>query len=174
MRRRKLWVAMKYRHIAIYIVVFALCLYLWPNLIHEQMHRVALRMQGLDGVIHYDWGLPSHPSITRTGTPNSIGGGLLFLLLPSILSLAIMATLHILLPKVDWGDWEIAAHAVLTYVAFDLIINIMGYAGTISDFHFLVALGIWGKIITALSVLSLLSWSIAIAWQSRDVWWEDG
>jgi len=171
---KKLAKIMNYKHIAIYSIVFALCLALWPNLVHEQMHWLALRVQGLDGVISYQWGIPSHPSITKVGQITSVGGGLLFLLAPTILSLVVMALLHIVLPRVDWGDWEIAAHGVLTYVAFDTIINILGYTGTISDFHFLATLGMWGKLIVLLLVLSLGSWAILIAWQSRDVWWENG
>ena len=159
------------RHITIFVLVFLLALWLWPNLVHEQLHLFALRLQGIGGVINYDWHYPAHPYITKIGDINSISGGLLFVLLPSIVSLILMATFHILLPRVKWGDWEIAAHAVVVYLAFDLAINIMKFNGSISDFKFLTVVP-GGKIYATLAVTITMLWCAWILYVSREEWGE--
>lgn len=125
---------MRYKNIAYMVLVFAALLVLWPNIVHEPLHYAALKMQGLDGHIAFDWGFPAHPSTTKEGQIASIEGGLLFLLLPSIASLAILCVLFMTRPNV----WT---HFVLgVYLVFDLIINVRGYAAPFSDFRFLQVL----------------------------------
>jgi hypothetical protein len=164
---------MKWKHWLIFILVFTLALWLWPNLVHEQLHRVALKLQGIDGKIHYDFSIPAHPSITKQGEIRGIVGGLLFVLLPSLVSVLALIGLHLLLPRVDWGDWEIGAHGLILYIVFDLIENILRFQGSISDFKFLIAIP-GGKLIVLISTIALSFWALIIVWQSRDVWWEDG
>jgi hypothetical protein len=111
--------------------VFLALLVLWPNLVHEPLHVLALRLQGISGHVNGDWHLPAHPSTTREGQIVSIWGGLLFLLLPSIVSVCVIIVLLLTQPNV----WT---HGVLgTYLVFDIIINVLGYRSPASDFRFL-------------------------------------
>jgi hypothetical protein len=160
------------RHIVIFVSVFLLALWLWPNLIHEQLHAIALRLQGISGTINYDWHYPAHPYITKIGDISSVAGGLLFVLLPSVVSLILMVVFHVLLPRVKWGNWEIAAHAVIVYLAFDLAINIMKFSGKISDFKFLTAVP-GGKIFATVSVTAIMLWCAWILYVSREEWMEN-
>lgn len=119
----KLWVA-GMSFVALFLI--------WPNLIHEPLHLLALKAQGSSGFISFGW----HPSTTRTSPVAGIPGGLLFALLPSIVSVALLFFL-----------WKTASRAGLLthiivpiYLAADLVINIGKFASApYSDFKFLIA-----------------------------------
>jgi len=160
------------KHVVIFVLVFMLALWLWPNIGHEQLHLFALRLQGIDGHIDYDFShLPSHPSITKIGDIQSVSGGLLFVMLPSAVSIVLMAIFHILLPRVSWNHWEVGFHGFAVYLAFDLAINIMKFGGPISDFRFLTAI-LGGKLIATVAVTGIMLWCAWIIYVSRDVWGE--
>lgn len=122
---------MRYMMMIGMVAVFMALLVLWPNLVHEPLHVLALQVQGIGGHVNADWHLPAHPSTTREGQITSIWGGLLFLLLPSIISVGIIVVLLVTGPNV----WT---HGVLgTYLVFDLVVNVLGYRSPVSDFRFL-------------------------------------
>jgi len=125
-----------YIKMGVVIVALAALVWLWPNVIHEPMHYLALKVQGVDGHINVDWSFPPHPSITKQGKVAGVFGGLLYLLAPSLLSVVILAML--------WVTRKYASlltHVVLpAYLTFDLTLNIVKYARPESDFHFLSAL----------------------------------
>jgi hypothetical protein len=128
--------------IAVVLTLFGL-LWLWPNLIHEPLHYVALQLQGADGHINFDWSFPPHPSITKVGQVAGIGGGLLYLLLPSVVSVLLLLVLWVSRSKAG-----LLTHVVLpAYLTFDLIINILKYEMVQSDFHFLTVLPIWVRLV---------------------------
>ena len=132
---------MKKRDAIIAFVALAMLLWLWPNVVHEPLHVLALRLQGSDGYIVHDWSFPPHPSTVRTAPVAGVLGGLFFLMLPSIVSMLLLI-----------GVWltrksaALLSHVVLpVYLLFDLLVNIMKFGRPQSDFHFLVAtpLVIW-------------------------------
>lgn len=137
------------------VLFFVALLYLWPNLIHEPLHLLGLKMQGISGTINFDWRhWPAHPSITRMGQVQSIGGGLLFLMLPSIISVAILALLWM-----TRNTPNMFTHFVLlVYLSFDLIINIVGYRNPISDFRFIIAVP-GGLMIAGVSAITIMSFA---------------
>lgn len=121
-----------------FIIAFAVLLglvWLWPNYVHEPMHLAALAVQGIDGQIHFDNSYPPHPFTERTGQIQSVAGGLLFLLAPSLLS--------ILLLSIIWltrRSATIISHIILpAYLGMDLLVNVMGFRSPTDDFHFLIA-----------------------------------
>jgi hypothetical protein len=120
-------------HVIVSVAVFFMLLVVWPNLVHEQLHLLALKMQGLSGTISYDWHLPSHPTTTRIGQVRSVWGGMLFLLLPSVVSMAILFVCWLTRKSAS-----IVFHVALpVYLIFDLVINVMKYNNPYSDFRFL-------------------------------------
>jgi hypothetical protein len=124
------------KNVLIGVALFALLLWLWPNLVHEPLHMLALKLQRLPGTIHWDFGFPPHPSTTRLAEISSVPGGLLFLLLPSIFSIFVLAILWTTRRRTT-----IATHIILPiYLTFDLIVNVVGRTSPTSDFHFLTAL----------------------------------
>jgi len=138
--------------------VFFAMLYVWPNLIHEPAHYVALKLQGSDGVIHFDWThYPAQPSTTRTEPVAGIAGGLFFVLAPSLLSLAILT---VVMMRKKIGKVSVA---IALYVAVDLILNIYTSNGAISDFKFLTVLP-YGELITygAIGIVVVLAAIIAL------------
>jgi hypothetical protein len=161
---------MRWRHWLIFLSVFALALWLWPNLVHEQLHRLALQAQGLDGMITYDWGFPPHPFVTPSASRRGVFGGILYLVLPSVFSIFLMILFHILLPRVKWGDWEIAGHGLILYLVFDFIENIRKYRNIGSDFYFLTAVPL-GNVLAGVLMLSVSLWALWIVWVSREEWW---
>jgi hypothetical protein len=124
---------MRWDRIAISGVLFIALLFLWPNLVHEPLHWLALKVQGSAGTISFDWSLPAHPAITRSLPVDGVAGGLIFLLLPSLVSIALIIAAMIGHPFLEG-----AGVVIPVYLCLDLLINIMGYKGTISDFHFMV------------------------------------
>ena len=118
-------------------VAFALLLWLWPNLVHEPTHLLALRLQGAQGSINFDFNFPPRPSITLVGQhPLGLAGGLFFLLAPSLLSLAILG-----LCWFSRGRAALLTHVVLPiYLTFDLLINVGKSWLPTSDFRFLQAI----------------------------------
>lgn len=146
------------------LFVFAALFWLWPNLIHEPMHLTALKLQGSDGYIDFDWSFPAHPSTTRTTSVNGIIGGFLFLLAPSLLSLLILGVLWATRKGANyWTHFVLAA-----YLTFDLIINVVGYRSPSSDFRFLQAFGLSHAI--AVIGSTILIWAfMALLWQSGAV-----
>lgn len=122
------------------VVLFFAALWIWPNLVHEQLHLGALRLQGLDGLIHYNWEFPAHPSIDRIGVPHSVTAAMFFLLAPSIFSVLLIVVLFCTKPRV-------MVHGGLgIYLLLDLFVNLRGYMSPISDFHIFAALT-FGKLI---------------------------
>jgi hypothetical protein len=122
------------------IIIATLCFlalfWLWPNLVHEPLHLLALKLQGSNGQINWDWSYPATPSITRTEPVVGVLGGLFFLLLPSIISVGLIvwavATRH---------SAAILTHLVLpTYLMVDLFINVSRHNHSTSDYFFLTAL----------------------------------
>lgn len=117
-------------------VVFLSLLWFWPNLVHEPLHWLALRLQGVDGIITQEWSFPPHPSITRVGQVAGLGGGLLYLLLPSVANLGVLGLLWLTRKRTT-----VVTHiAPAIYVTFDLCVNIAKFNLPLSDFHFLIAL----------------------------------
>lgn len=116
--------------------VLGMLIWLWPNLVHEPLHLVALKMQGADGTVNFDWHFPSAPSTTRLTPVAGIAGGLFFVLLPSIVSVFILVGLWLTRKEAMF-----LSHVILsTYLAFDLIINMSRYSHVTSDFHFFIVL----------------------------------
>jgi len=114
--------------------VLGMLIWLWPNLVHEPLHLAALKMQGADGTISFDWHFPSAPSTTRTTPVRGIVGGLFYVLLPSIVNVIILIGLWL-----TRKDAMMLTHISLAaYLGFDLIINMLRYSHVTSDFHFFV------------------------------------
>ena len=145
----KLWVA----------GLFLLALfYFWPNMIHEPLHLLALEAQGSSGTIAFDWSFPPHPSTSRLAPVAGIAGGLLFALLPSIVSIGILF--------VCWFTRKRAGlitHIMLPiYLAADLVINIGKFASApYSDFRFLTAVP-FGSLIAIILCLSVMTFAVSI------------
>lgn len=123
------------RRIAVIVAAIFVFSILWPNLVHEPAHLLALKLQGLDGRITFDWIPPIGPSITNPGF-QSMAGGLFFLMLPHLISLLVLAII-----------WRSRASAGLLthlvpafWITVDTANNIMGFRNPQDDFHFLVAL----------------------------------
>lgn len=118
------------------VLFLGLLLWVWPNLIHEPLHLLALKMQGASGTINFNWGFPAHPSITRIGVVSGLFGGLFYLLLPSFVSVLILFLCWLTRHRAGF-----LTHVVLPlYLTFDLLINILHFRSVTSDFHFLTAL----------------------------------
>jgi hypothetical protein len=119
--------------IVIAIVTVLALLVLWPNLVHEQAHVVALKLQGSEGVITYDFALPAHPFTTRMLPVRGIAGGLAWLLAPSVLSVVLLGWLWATRKQPHY-----LLHGVLgPYLLFDLEVNLLRFARPGSDFYFL-------------------------------------
>lgn len=145
---RKLWVT---------IAFFAALFWIWPNFIHEPSHLLALKLQGSDGYINFDYGFPSTPSVTRTAPVNGLIGGLFFILAPSILSVVLVALLWLTRRRA-----ALLTHVALpTYLVADLFINVSRHTHATSDFHFLTVLH--PAIGLAISAAVVVLGSIAIA-----------
>jgi hypothetical protein len=123
--------------IVLMIIFFGAIQWLWPNIIHEPLHYAAMRIQGVPGYMTLDWGFPPHPSTTHTAGFTSAFGAMIFLLLPSIISVVILGIL--------WRKRKYAnvwTHFVLaSYLGFDLIINVLTYQSANSDFRMLQFIG---------------------------------
>ena len=142
----------------IFSLVFFLSLfYIWPNYVHEPLHLLALTVQGSAGFITHG----NHPSTTRTAPIAGVAGGLLFALLPSLVS--------ILLLFIIWFTRKHAGilfHIILpTYLVFDLVINIAKYNTQYSDFAFMVAIPAGTMAAIAVCVVLML-WLAAITLNS--------
>lgn len=133
------------------VVALLALVWLWPNLVHEPAHYLALQVQGVPAKMNFDFGFPSHPSITRMGSISVIGG-LFFLLAPSLLSIALLAVIWL----TRRSSAAILTHLVLpAYLTFDLVLNIIKFQNLISDFHFLVALPSYVWMVSALLVAAV-------------------
>lgn len=133
----------------------------WPNLVHEPLHLLALKVQGSDGFISFDWSLPAHPSTTRTLPVAGVAGGLLFFLLPSLSSLVILGWITI-----TRKSPTVLTHFVLpAYLGADLIWNITKPAA-ISDFRFVHAL--WPDATVLLAGIVLCATAVVL-WQARSI-----
>jgi hypothetical protein len=127
-------VGSRLRLLSVFLVVAAL-LWLWPNLVHEPLHALALELQGVDYQIAFDRGWPAHPTITRLGEVGGVAGGLLFLLLPSVFSVLLLLCL------IWWAKPSLVTHVALpAYLSFDLIINVVKWRVPTSDFAFFAVL----------------------------------
>jgi hypothetical protein len=118
--------------------VFLLMLvWLWPNIVHEPLHLFALNAQGLNGKITMDFSFPPRPFTELVGAgPSGVAGGLFFLLLPSLFSLAILGLCWLTRKQAS-----LFTHVILpVYLTFDLLINIGKNSLPTSDFRFLQAL----------------------------------
>ena len=137
-----------------------LCLlWLYPNLVHEPLHIVALEMQGLSGSINFDWSFPAHPSTVAVVKPGSVAGGLLFQLLPSVVSVVLL--LVIVLSRAYATVWT---HFVLpAYLGFDLLVNVVSYSLPTSDFRFLQVVP-WAQVWIVGLVVGL---TLSALWVSR-------
>lgn len=134
--------------VVVLLVAIVALLVLWPNLVHEQLHLVALTVQGVKGQVHYDWSFPARPWISREGQLASLGGGLLFLLLPSVVSIVILVLLWL-----TRRSASLLTYIVLpAYLGFDLVLNILKFSNPISDFHFLVLVSAFVPIVAAFVV----------------------
>lgn len=122
---------------AVTIGTIALLLWLWPNLVHEPLHALALQLQGADYHIDFDFGWPPRPTITHLGGVGSAAGGLFFLLLPSLFSVALLFVLFLL---ARGQRVSVISHIALpAYLAFDITVNILKWRLPTSDFFFLIA-----------------------------------
>lgn len=126
------WIDRK-ENVGIGIVVFAMLLWLWPNLVHEPLHLLALMMQGQSGTIHFNFTFPAHPQITAAsfGTLSTFGR-LFYFTFPSIISVAILLILYI-----EDRKPTLITHIILpVYLTFDLVVNIVKFNIPTSDFRF--------------------------------------
>jgi hypothetical protein len=121
------------------LVVVSFLLWFWPNAVHEPVHLLALRVQGLDGVISADWShWPAHPSVTPSSKASSVGGALLYYLLPSLVSCVVLCCLWFFVRP------HVVTHVGLaTYLLFDLVLNVVRHSHATSDFHWLSAVPLW-------------------------------
>lgn len=121
------------------IALLCVLQWMWPNIVHEPLHFAALKLQGSDGYMSLDFSFPAHPTTTRTQDLSGLTGALIFYLLPSLVSLLILATIW--LTRNKGNEWT---HFVLpAYLCFDLIINIRNYTNPISDFRMLLLMPNW-------------------------------
>jgi len=119
------------------IGAFILLLWLFPNLVHEPLHLVALKLQGLEGTINFDWSFPPAPSTTKgAGALSGVFGGMLYLMLPALISVVLLVIIGM-----THKSASLLTHVVLpTYLTFDLIMNVLGFRLPTSDFRWLQAL----------------------------------
>jgi len=127
------------RTVIVGVVVLLALLWLWPNVVHEPLHVAALKLQGSDGHVEFDWMFPIAPVTQRTQPLAGFAGGMAFLLLPSIVSVLILG--------LTWATRKHAGfitHVILPlYLTYDLVLNVLSYAKPTSDFRFLIALPGW-------------------------------
>lgn len=119
------------------LLSISLLLWLYPNFIHEPLHLLALKLQGISGTIMFNFSWPAHPYITRIGTIKTLAGGLLYMLLPSLISVLALITLSIT-KKIK--PTLFLNFSLPIYLGFDLIVNVLKYKSPTSDFHFLILL----------------------------------
>jgi hypothetical protein len=125
--------SVNWKLVAMMVLMLIALQWLWPNVVHEPLHIVALYAQGSTGTIDFDFSFPAHPTVTRTSDLNGVPGALLFYLLPSIVSILILFGLWIRRNKGSvWSHFVLPA-----YLGFDLIINLRGYQNLTSDFRVL-------------------------------------
>ena len=125
----------------------------WPNFVHEPLHLLALKVQWSDGIIRF--GL--HPTIERTAPVVGVGGGLFYLLFPSIVSGILLGVFSVMHPRF----WT---HFVLgPYLAFDLLMNIFGFRSSTSDFHWLI---IFGDGVVQLAGAAVIVVGLWIVWKA--------
>lgn len=137
--------------------LLGMLIWVWPNLVHEPAHLAALKMQGAEGVINFDWSFPSAPSTTRTTPVSGIVGGLFFVLLPSIVSVIILTMLFLTRKEAMY-----LTHVIVpAYLAFDLIINMTRFEHMTSDFHFFTVLPSFIPVVLAGVVGVFALWTIA-------------
>lgn len=144
------------------ICVLAALFYVWPNIVHEPLHLAALRLLNIKGSITFDWThFPAHPSIARYEPLQTVSGGLLFLLLPSIFSAGVL--LFLWLTRQHAG---ILTHIILpSYLVTDLIVNMITFKNPISDFRFFTLFPIGAFISAGCSALA----GFLIIWKSLRV-----
>ncbi len=111
-------------------LIFGLLLVLWPNLIHEPLHFIALQLQGGTGYVVLDFIPPIAPT-TTTAVANVTQ---FFLLFPSMISVALLISLLLYKRKGDFTGIILP-----TYLTFDLVLNITNYAHEFNDFRYLVS-----------------------------------
>lgn len=137
------------------LVVGCLCVLLvvWPNVVHEPLHVVALWVQGVDGSVAFDWSFPASPTTTPSVPLGSVGGALLFQLFPSVVSVVLLG---LLLVRVWWVN-EFSHFVLPVYLGFDLVVNIRGFMNPVSDFRVLRVLPWWvqGVLVGGVVVLVL-------------------
>lgn len=139
----------KWQHYCLMAILLAALMVVWPNLIHEPLHLLALKLQGATGTINFNWRFPAQPTTTAITAPTTIAGALFFQLLPSLFSVCLLI---ILMRKTRYVN-EYTHFILPAYLIFDLILNVRGYASPISDFRFLqIFPPITAKILMALCI----------------------
>jgi len=148
------------------VLSFVFLLWLWPNLVHEPLHFVALRVQGVDAQIVFDWShWPAHPSTVKLGQVAGIPGGLLYLLLPSLFSLGLLCGLWVSRVRASF-----LTHIVVpVYLVVDLVVNVMGYRSPTDDFHFLVVFPSAVPLLLSAVLLLGVAWLLRVVGQGVEV-----
>ncbi|MBR9700382.1 hypothetical protein GOV11_00785 [Candidatus Woesearchaeota archaeon] len=132
-----------------------LLLWLYPNLIHEPLHLLALKLQGLQGTINFDWSFPAHPSTVAVVKPSGVAGALFYQLLPSIVSVVLLV-----ISAITRARATVWTHFVLpAYLGFDLLINVMSYSLPTSDFRVLQIFPL-AELAVAAAVLGLTTYVV--------------
>jgi len=143
---------------AIGVVTLAALLYAWPNLVHEPLHWLGLKLFGGQGHIVFNWVTwPAQPYHVHEFIP-SITAGLVYRILPSAVSVGILSLLWITRKQA-----ALLTHIVLPlYLAFDLVTNIMGQSAVGNDFHFLTVMNPLFTYVPLVAIL-ILGYKVIVA-----------
>lgn len=131
---------------------------LFPNVVHEPLHWVALSILDAGPQIVFDWSLPATPVVNFiTSKIVHVWQAVFAFLLPAIVTFLLLAFIGSI--RTRFPAIEIGATA---YLAFDLVENIKGFRAPTSDFRLLLltnhpdALAIFMIII----IIALALWGI--------------
>jgi hypothetical protein len=114
------------------LVLFFSLFWIYPNVIHEQTHLLALKLQGNDGTIAYDWtNYPSRPTITPTNELKTAPGAIFYYTAPSILAIGVVLLM--------WRFLKPSLGSVIlgSYLSFEVLLNVLRSGVPASDFFWL-------------------------------------
>lgn len=113
-------------------IIILVLVFVYPNFVHEPLHYLALKILGGEGIIHFDFVIPSTPYLSYD-LHTSIFGWLFFLLLPSLFNVLSLIIIWFTKSKPNYS-----VHVIFSaYLCFDLIINLIHINTSKSDFRFL-------------------------------------
>jgi hypothetical protein len=106
---------------------------LYPNLVHEPLHKLALALFSYESQIVFDWIPPATPYVNYILSEATLSQVVIVFMLPSVVNvllIAFLGTIRTTFPVIKIG--------AIAYLTFDLILNIRGFQSPTSDFRLLL------------------------------------